>query len=55
MTTYFHKQAGHLFQPGRTGRASVCLYNLVAGVGLVSPAFGIRGFAQIDSNETGMT
>jgi len=50
MTAYIHKQAEHLFQPGRTGRASVCL-----GVGLVSPAFGIRGFVLLDSNETGMT
>jgi len=55
MTTYIHKQAEHLFQPGRAGRASLCLYSPVAGVGLVSPAFGIRGFVQLDSNETGMT
>jgi hypothetical protein len=55
MTSYIHKQAEYLFQPGRTGRASVCLYNPVAGVGLVSPAFGIRGFVLLDSNETGMT
>jgi len=55
MTTYIHKQAEHLSQPGRSGRASLCLYSPVDGVGLVSHAFGIRGFAQLDSNETGMT
>ena len=55
MTTYIHKQAEHLFQLSRTGEVSVCLHNPVAGVGLVSPAFGIRGFVLLDSNETGMT
>lgn len=55
MTASIHKQAKCLFQPGRTGRASVCLYNPVTGVGLVSPAFGIRRSLLLDSNETGMT
>jgi hypothetical protein len=55
MTMYIQKHAEHLSQPGRSGRGSLCLYSPVAGVGLVSPAFGIRGFAQLDSNETGMT
>ena len=55
MTTYIHKQAEYLFQPGQSGRASLRLYSPVAGVGLVSPALGICGFGQLDSNETGMT
>ena len=55
MARYIHKQAEQLSQPGRSGRASLSLYSPVAGVGLVSPAFDIRGFAQLDSNETGMT
>lgn len=55
MTTYIHKQAEHLSQPGRSVRAFLRLYSPVAGVGLVSPAFGIRGFVLLDSNETGMT
>ena len=55
MTTYIHKQTEHLFQTGRSGRASLRLHYPVAGVGFVSPALGIRGFAQLDSNETGMT
>ena len=55
MTTYIHKQAEHLSQPGRSGRASLWLYTPATGVGLVSPAFGIRGFVQLDKNETGMT
>ncbi len=55
MTTYIHQQALYLSQPGRSWRASLRLYSPVAGVGLVSPALRIRGFAQLDSNETGMT
>ena len=55
MTTYIHEQAEHLSQPGRSGRASLWLYTPATGVGLVSPAFGIRGFVQLDNNETGMT
>ncbi len=55
MTTYIHKQAEHLSQPGWSGRAPLCLYSAVAGVGRVSPAGDIRGFALLDSHETGMT
>ena len=55
MSTYIHEQTEIQPQPGRTGRVLVRLDCPLAGVGLVAPVFSIRGFAQLNGIEAGMT